>query len=121
MPEIQEEWAELQQKGQTDGIDLEQFLTVDEDLETSGEPTIQDFIRGHISTPTPSDDEDDAEIVEKPPITISEAAKALDVLQSFMEQNADYEYVKLVDKLEEKVNTIRSERSIQPKITDFFH
>jgi hypothetical protein len=99
---------------------LDLFLTADEELATTGEPTLTDFIRDHPVQPTPSDDEEEAEIVELPPITIAEASKALDVLLSFMEQNSDYETVKMVDKLEDKLDAIRSQRAIQPKITDFF-
>jgi hypothetical protein len=117
---IQAEWTQLQQKGQTEGIDLEQFLTADEDLVTAGEPTLADFIRDHPINSTPSDDDEEAETIESPPITFTEAAKAWEVFQSFMEQNADHEMMKMVEKLDDGLATIRSRRTVQPKVTDFF-
>jgi archaellum component FlaC len=50
--------------------------------------------------------EDGTDIVEPPPISIAEVSKALDILQSFMEQNADYEAVKLMDKVEKTLDSI---------------
>lgn len=118
--EIQADWAQLQQNGQADGIGLNQFLTADEELATAGEPTLTDFIREQPDVLTPSDDEDGAEIIEPPPISIAEASKALDILQSFMEQNAGYKAVNLVDKLEEEFDSIRMQRTTQSKISEFF-
>lgn len=120
-PEIQADWAQLQQNGQADGIELNQFLTADEELATAGEPTLTDFIREQPDVLTPSDDEDGTEIIEPPPISIAEASKALDILQSFVEQNAGYEAVKLMDKVEETIDSIRLQRTTQSKISDFFN
>lgn len=119
--EIQADWARIQQSGQAEGIELNEFLDADENLATAGEPTLTDFICEQPSTSTPSDDEDGTEIIEPPPISFAEASKALDILQSFMEQNAGYKAVNLVDKLEEELDSIRLQRSIQPKISDFFN
>jgi hypothetical protein len=45
-----------------------------------------------------------------------------DLVEKFgiLEQNAEHETVKMVDKLEMKIDSIRLQRSIQPKISDFF-
>jgi hypothetical protein len=38
-----------------------------------------------------------------------------------MEQNADYEAVKLMDKVEKTLDSIWMQRITQSKISDFFH
>ena len=121
LPDLQDEWTKLQQQEQLEGIDLEQFLTADEELATTGEFSLTDFINQPSTTnSTPSDDEDEIETVEKPPITLAEASKAWEVFQSFMEQNVDYDTMKTVNKVEDKFEELRLHRTKQQKITDFF-
>ncbi|CAI5710276.1 unnamed protein product [Peronospora destructor] len=83
---------------------------------TSYIPDVDDIIEDHL--PTQPEDEQE----ELPKITVVDAQKAVELLETFwLEQDGDaLGFLKSVQQMKDKVGAIRTNLMVQPDLRDFF-
>jgi hypothetical protein len=120
-------WTVLQNRGEIeDGIELADYLGVDDNLQTGETPTLAEIAQACSSKSGEMDeessDDDIEEMPEPPPMTAKEARALFSGFQRYVERTYDDpEILKMCDKFEDIMAEDCIRKMKQSRITDFFH
>uniref|UniRef100_A0A915EBI8 DDE-1 domain-containing protein n=1 Tax=Ditylenchus dipsaci TaxID=166011 RepID=A0A915EBI8_9BILA len=120
-------WARLQDLGDFEEGEMEDYLHIDDKVVTDGAQTLEDIVEEIAAnnsqladSQTMDVDVEDVDPVE-PPNTSIEALKAMEIVRRYTEKNfADLSILKCSDTLDEAFYQLRAKNTTQKKLTDYF-
>uniref|UniRef100_A0A915DJ73 DDE-1 domain-containing protein n=1 Tax=Ditylenchus dipsaci TaxID=166011 RepID=A0A915DJ73_9BILA len=120
-------WARLQDLGDFEEGEMEDYLHIDDEVVTDGAQTLEDIVEKIAAnnsqladSETMDVDVEDVDPVE-PPITSIEALKAMEIVRRYTEKNfTDLSILKCSDTLDEAFYQLRAKNTTQKKLTDYF-
>ncbi|KAI1700935.1 hypothetical protein Ddc_17867 [Ditylenchus destructor] len=122
--EIADLWDEFQEKCDNDGAGLEEYMTVDDLVETAGTLTLTECAESVLDASQESDVEEEIEedpLPEITPMTRQQALAGFAAFKQYVQENsADSKVHDMVDKLDDFLYQDGKEKEKQKKITDIF-
>jgi hypothetical protein len=111
-----EDWERLHGEGT-----FEDYVTVDNDIETTEEMTIDDILDSRVIESSDEEEEAEPDTI-RPPATLASALENLEELRCFLSTTDDVDGANqsLINQMHKKIFLVHEKKSKQPKLTSFF-